>query len=54
MMMYSKRDVKYIVEDFLAQYFQFSSVTLDERLEDMLEEACNGYGTDVENMEEQY
>lgn len=53
MIMYSKKDVQYILEDFLAQYFQFSSVSLDERLECLFEEACRGYGVNIENIAEQ-
>ena len=53
MIMYSKADVKNILEEFLAQYFQFSYVVLDERLEEIFNEACADRGVEVENFEEQ-
>lgn len=54
MRMYSKRDVKNIVEDFLAIHFNFDLVYLNEDSKEELENICCRYGIDVDNIEEQY
>ena len=53
MKMYSERDVKNIVEDFLACYFDFDSVYLNEKSKEELEMICISYGIEVKNIEEQ-
>ena len=52
MTMYSKRDVENIVENFLARHFNFDSVYLNAESKYELEEACYGYGIEVENIVE--
>lgn len=54
MLMYSKKDVQYIVEDFLAKHFNFNYVSLNKESQKELEEACNNYGIEVENIAENY
>lgn len=54
MWMYSERDVKNIVEDFLAKHFNFDSVYLNEESKGELKKICYNYGIEVENITEQY
>ena len=54
MWMYSKRDVQSIVEEFLAKHFNFGSVYLSEESKKEFEKICRYYGTEVENIVEQY
>ena len=54
MWMYSGRDVKNIVEDFLAEHFNFESVYLNEESKEQLEKICNNYGIEVESIMEQW
>ena len=55
MKMYSERDVMYIVQDFLAQHFNFAAVELNTDSLKLLEEICEfgHYGIEVENIVEQ-
>ena len=53
MWMYSKRDIKNIVEDFFAEHFNFSAVYLNEESTEELEKICLNYGIDVEGIVEQ-
>ena len=53
MWMYSEKDVRNIVEDFLAEHFNFSCVYLNDESVEKLEKICNHYGTYVENIVEQ-
>lgn len=52
MKMYSGEDVRYIVEIFLAQHFNFASVDLNEDSVEKLQEICELYGIEVENIVE--
>ena len=52
MRMYNKEEVKYIVEEFLADYFSFESVSLNSGSIVALRRICSGYGTEVENIVE--
>lgn len=52
MKMYSGKDVRYIVELFLAQHFNFASVDLNEDSVETLQEICELYGIEVENIVE--
>ena len=52
MKMYSGEDVRYIVELFLAQHFNFASVDLNEDSVEKLQEICELYGIEVENIVE--
>ena len=54
MKMYSGRDVRYIVQDFLANHFNFDFVSLSEESIEELENICGSYGIEVENIIEQY
>lgn len=53
MWMYSDRDVKNIVEDFLAVHFKFDSVYLNDDGQEELRKICFNYGIDVPNIVEQ-
>jgi hypothetical protein len=50
MKMYSGKDVRYIVELFLAQHFNFAFVDLNEDSVKWLEKICEAYGIEVENI----
>lgn len=50
MKMYSGEDVRYIVELFLAQHFNFDSVDLNEDSVEKLQEICEFYGIEVESI----
>lgn len=52
MKMYSGEDVRYIVELFLAQHFNFASVDLNEDSVEKLQEICELYGIEVEGIVE--
>lgn len=52
MKMYSKKDVQHIVELFLAQHFNFAFVDLNEGSIEKLEEICEPYGIEVDNIVE--
>lgn len=52
MIMYSKKDVVNIVEDFLARHFNFDSVYLNTDSKDELEYICYRYGIEVGNIVE--
>lgn len=52
MKMYSEKEVQYIVEMFLAQHFGFADVGLHEDSVRNLEEICECYGIEVENIVE--
>lgn len=54
MWMYSERDVKNIIEDFLAMHFKFGSVYLDDSSKEELTMICCNYGIEVPNIVEQY
>lgn len=54
MKMYSERDVMYIIQDFLARHFNFAFVELNTDSLELLEEICEPYGIEVENIVEQY
>ena len=54
MMMYSRRDVERIVENFLASHFGFDGVTLSANSKLELKRICYEYGIEVDNIEEQY
>lgn len=54
MWMYSKQDIKNIVEDFLAEHFNFGAVYLNEESAEELEEICHNYGIEVESIVEQH
>lgn len=54
MRMYSGRDVKCIVENFMAQHFNFESVYLNDESIYKLEEICSWYGREVENIVSNY
>ena len=51
MKMYSARDVMYIVQDFLAQHFNFAFVELNIDSLKLLEEICESYGIEMENIQ---
>lgn len=53
MKMYSRRDVIYIVEEFLAKHFNFDSVSLNTDSSIKLKMICDNYGIEVENIAEQ-
>lgn len=53
MKMYSKKDVRNIVEGFMAKHFEFDYVCLNEEAVRELEEVCCAYGIEVENIKEQ-
>lgn len=53
MWMYSKKDVQYIVEEFLSEHFNFGDIYLNEDSVKKLKKICSGYGIEVENIEEQ-
>lgn len=53
MMMYDSIDVKNIVEEFLAEYFDFYSVTLSASHSYKLDEIMDRYGIEVENIQRQ-
>ena len=53
MKMYSEKDARYIVELFLAQHFNFAFVNLNEGSVEKLEEICEPYGIEVENIVDQ-
>ena len=53
MWLYSEKDVKNIVEEFLAKHFNLGSVYLNDDCEAELFEICNNYGVFVENIVEQ-
>lgn len=53
MWMYSKSDVREIVEEFLAEHFNFGSVYLNAESQCKLDRICNNYGIEVENVQEQ-
>ena len=50
MKMYSQSDVKCIVEEFLAVHLNFGSVDLNYDSVRELEEICEPYGIEVENI----
>lgn len=53
MQMYSRRDVIYIVEEFLAKHFNFDSISLNTDSVMELKTICENYGVEVENIFEQ-
>ena len=50
MKIYSERDVMYIIQDFLAQHFNFAFVELNIDSLKLLEEICESYGIEMENI----
>ena len=52
MKLYSKREVRYIVENFLAEYLNLDSVSLKDSSVEDLDYICNNYGIEVENIVE--
>ena len=48
--MYSEEDVRYIVELFLADHFNFAFVDLNETSIERLKAICLPYGIEVENI----
>ena len=54
MWMYSKSDVREIVEEFLANHFNFGSVYLNMESQQELDKICRNYGIQVDSIEEQY
>ena len=50
--MYSFREVRYIVESFLADHFRFSYVDLNEESVEKLKEICECYGRETDFMEQ--
>ena len=52
MWMYSRNEVRWIVEEFLAKYLNLNSITLTNELDNMLDDVCFEYGMEVENIEE--
>lgn len=52
MKVYSKSDVKNIIETFLAEYLNLESVGLSPNLTYKLYGIMNGYGIEVENIQE--
>lgn len=53
MKMYSRNDIRHIVELFLAQHFNFAFVDLNEDSVEKLQQICEPYGIEVENIVEQ-
>ena len=51
MKMYSERDIIYILQDFLSQHFNFAFVELNIDSLKLLEEICESYGIEVENIQ---
>lgn len=51
MKMYSGNDVQHIIELFLAQHFNFAFIDLNEDSIRTLEEICEPYGIEVENIQ---
>ena len=51
--MYDARDVMYIVQDFLAQHFNFAAVELNIDSLKLVEEICESelYGIEIENIQ---
>ena len=52
MKMYSERDIKYIMQDFLSEHFNFAYVELNAESLELLREICESYGIEVENIVE--
>lgn len=52
MRMYSEKDIRYIMQDFLAQHFNFDYVELNTDSLELLGEICESYGIEVENIVE--
>ncbi len=52
MKLYSLSDVRYIVQDYLAQHFNFDRVDLKIDSLEILEEICEPYGIEEENIVE--
>lgn len=52
MKMYSGNDVRNIIELFLAQHFNFAFVDLNEDSIEKLQEICEPFATEVENIVE--
>ena len=52
MKMYNQNEVKCIVEEFLADYFNFESISLSSGSIVALRRICSGYGIEVENIVE--
>lgn len=50
--MYSERDISYIIQDFLSEHFNFAHVELNTDSLELLEEICESYGIEVENIVE--
>lgn len=50
MKMYSGNDVRCIIELFLARHFNVADVSLHQDSVRELEEICEPYGTEVENI----
>jgi hypothetical protein len=50
--MYSERDIGYIIQDFLSEHFNFANVELNTDSLESLEEICESYGIEVENIVE--
>lgn len=50
MKMCSTRDIRSIIELFLAQHFNFAFVNLNEESVERLEEICESYSIEVENI----
>lgn len=50
--MYSGYDVRYIIELFLAQHFNFACVDLNEDSVEVLEKICESCGIEVEDIVE--
>lgn len=53
MKMYSGKEVRYILEDFLAEYFNFYSISLNADSIMKLKDILDNYGIEVENIQEQ-
>ena len=51
MKMYSGNDVQHIIELFLAQHLNFAFVDLNQDSIRELEEICEPYGIEVENIQ---
>lgn len=54
MRIYSGRDVKCIVENFMAQHFNFEGVYLNDESIYELKEICKWYGREVEDIVSNY
>lgn len=52
MRLYSREEIVYIVEDFLAKYLNLGTVYLKDNSVEDLDYICNNYGTEVENIVE--